>query len=247
MCTSLHNHCCDLTGTPSHKGHRNSLLMWEIISKPEEPCERQSWSLSRTMYTEPVILLLSKMNDQVQGNQGSYLFFWNSQPQAASGTAPIPYIWLSVSACNFLWFFAFSKVCEADSKTTWQTLPLLLTLFFVNLKGRFAKAGLRYLWTLATVLWCHWGKTEVTWERVYSVSPVRKLFGGGDNHPEFCSVIHLSVPQGTSQQSSQEPCWCRRHGLAATPVCNSYRGQCAEGFVTFTFLWPWLLVTCSSL
>lgn len=65
--------------------------------------------------------------------------------------------------CNFLRFFAFSKTCEADSKTKWQTLLLLLTFFFVKLKGCFTKAGLIYLWTWATVLWCHWGKTQVIW------------------------------------------------------------------------------------
>lgn len=70
----------------------------------------------------------------------------------------------------------------------------------------------------------HLGKT------LFSLSH-EEVVWRGDNHPEFCSVIHLPVLDGTSQQNPQEPCWCRRHGLSATPVCNSYRGQCAEGFL----------------
>lgn len=63
-----------------------------------------------------------------------------------------------------------------------------------------------------------------------------------DNHSEFCSVIHLPVLESKSRQSPHEPCRCRRHGLAATPVCISYRGQRAEGFVNLHFFLT--MITC---
>lgn len=163
MCTSLQNHYCDLTDTPSHKGHRNSLLMWEISSKPEEPCERQKWSLSRTMCTEQYFSRWVRWMTKFKGIKKAISSSEGARSKQPLGWHPSHIFDYHFLACNFLRFFAFSKTCEADSKTKWQMLLLLLTFFFVKLKGCFTKAGLMYLWTWATVLWCHWGKTQVIW------------------------------------------------------------------------------------
>lgn len=74
-------------------------------------------------------------------------------------------------------------------------------------------------------------KNTSFWKSLFYLSR-EEVVWRGDNHPEFCSVIHLPVLESKSQQSPHEPCRCRWHGLAASPVCISYRGQCAEGFVS---------------
>lgn len=99
MCTSLRTAMIWQRIPPPEK-HRISLC--KINSKAEKTCQRQNWSLSKTMYTKPVILLLGKAKDKVQGNQESYSSKRASK-QTTSEMPPILYIWLSFSALNVLW------------------------------------------------------------------------------------------------------------------------------------------------
>lgn len=211
----------------NHVKGKIELFQGPCIQSQEFPC----WVRWMTKFKgiEEAILLKQPAGKQPLGCHPSHIFDYHFLLSTFSG---------SLHSVKFV---------KLMVKLSGRHLHLFWPFSFVKLKSYFTEAGLRSLWTWATVLWCHWGEIQVSWERIYSFSSLRKWFGGEAFTP---SSVQLHIFWFLGLRVS----WVLKKHVSADCVSwqQPQHALLAEGNVqrvswTFTFLWPWLLAPCSSL